>query len=92
MKDKITLVFALLGAAAFLFLVKQIYDMNGHMARMTEQVGGMRISVEAMSADVKAMRESVDHMSLIMVRGSQKIEQLNPMEMMEGFAPGGRVR
>lgn len=88
MKDRITLALALVGAAAFVFLVKQIADMNGHMARMTDQVGGMRNSVEAMSVDVKGMRESVDRMSLIVVRGSQKIEQLNPMEMMEGFVPG----
>ena len=92
MKDLIALAFALLGAIAFLFLVKQVADMNGHMAQMTEQVGSMRHSVETMSADVKGMRESVDRMSLVMVRGSQKIEQLNPMEMMEGFGPGAPVR
>jgi hypothetical protein len=87
-KERIMIVIAFLAGAAFLFLVKQIYEMNGHMARMTDQVGGMRHSVEAMSGDVKRMRESMDRMSLIMVKGSQQIEQLNPMEMMEGFAPG----
>ena len=92
MKDRIVLLMALLGDAAFLFLVKQIYDMNGHMARITEQMAEMGSNMEAMSTDVKGMRESVDRMAMIVARGSQTIEQFNPMEMMEGFVPGGPPR
>jgi hypothetical protein len=62
--------FAVLGGAAFLFMVKLMYDMTGHMARMTDQVaamsadlGRMRGQMETLTADVSGMRGSVAGLS-----------------------------
>jgi len=60
---------ALLGGAAFLFMVKLMHDMTGHMARMTEQVttmssdmGQMRSQMGTLVEQVTGIRESVRYM------------------------------
>lgn len=60
---------AILGGAAFLFMVKLMYDMTGHMARMTEQVtvmssdmGQLRSEMGTMVEQVTGIRESVRYM------------------------------
>jgi hypothetical protein len=59
-----------LGAAAFLVMVKLMYDMTGHMARMTNQIAvisvdlaRMRGQMETMGSDVSGMGESVAALS-----------------------------
>ena len=79
---------AVLGMAAFLLLIKLMNDMTGHMARMTDQVTTMTGHMETLTGDVHGMRQSVDRMSVVLQRGSQQIEQLNPMDMMQGVVPG----
>lgn len=80
-------VLATLAAASFLFLVKLMYDMTVQMTRMTEQVTVMTSQMGRMVDDVHGMREGVDRMSSVLQRGSQQIQQLNPMEMMQGVTP-----
>jgi hypothetical protein len=59
-----------LGGAAFLLMVKLMYDMTNHMGRMTDQVaamsadlGRMRGQMETLTTDVAHMRESVAMLS-----------------------------
>lgn len=85
-------VLAMLAGAAFLFLVKLMYDMSVQMARMTEQVTVMTGQMGKLVEDVHGMREGVDRMSGVIQRGGQQLQQLNPMEMMQGVTPGGRPR
>jgi hypothetical protein len=93
---------ALVGAVAlgaFLFLVKLMNDMTGQMTAMTgqvtrlaDQIVVMNANVQAMGLDVRGMRESMDRMSGVVQRGSQQLEQINPMEMMRGIVPGQQSR
>ena len=59
----------IIGGAAFLFMVKLMYDMTGHMARMSDQVAvmssdmaQMRSQMGAMVEQVTGIRESVRYM------------------------------
>lgn len=105
---------ALIGGAAFLFMVKLMYDMTGHMGRMADQValmsadlGHMRGQMETLSGHVGAMAQAVGHMPALAadVRGirenvgamagvvqstGEKIERINPMDMMQQVVPGTR--
>jgi hypothetical protein len=103
---------AVVGGAAFLFMVKLMYDMTSHMGRMTGQVsaisadlGRMRGQMEGLGGDVAAMRESVaslatdvsgmragvESMAGVVRSGSEQIEKLNPMDMLQRvLPPGGR--
>lgn len=85
-------VLGILGAAAFLFLVKLMHDMTIQMTRMTEQVTIMTGHVETLSADVHGIRGSVDNMSGVLQQSSRQIQQLNPLEMMQGIVPGQQRR
>jgi hypothetical protein len=60
------------GGAAFLAMVKLMYDMTTHMARMTDQVavmaadlGRMRAQMETLVGDVGGIRASVGHMDAL---------------------------
>ena len=60
---------AILGGAAFLFMVKLMYDMTGHMARMTDHVavmsndrGRMRSHMETRVLQVAGIEISVSQM------------------------------
>lgn len=60
---------AILGGGAFLFMVKLMYDMTGHMARMTDQVtvmstdmGLMRSYMETLVEQVAGIETSVRNM------------------------------
>jgi len=96
------LLLALVGAVAlgaFVFLVKLMHDMTVQMTVMTEQVTRMADQVTAMNAniqtmglDVRGMREGMDRMAGVVQRGSQQLEQINPMEMMRGIVPGQQSR
>ncbi len=72
----------LLAGIGFFAMVKIMYDMSGNLARMTDEVA-------AMTADVHAMRESMDRMSTVVGQGAQQMQQVNPMQMMQGVVPGG---
>lgn len=50
---------AILGGAAFLFMVKLMYDMSGHMARMTDQVISMSTDMGQMSSQMETLVEQV---------------------------------
>jgi methyl-accepting chemotaxis protein len=59
----------ILGGAAFLFMVKLMSDMTGHMARMSDQVavmssdlGELRSEMRTMVEQVTGIRESVRYM------------------------------
>ena len=71
----------LLAGIGFFAMVKIMNDMSGNLARMTEQVA-------AMTADVHAMRESMERMAGVVGQGAQQMQQLNPMDMMQGVVPG----
>lgn len=88
MKQSITYLAAALAGFAFLFLVKLMFDMSVQMTRMTEQITQMSGYMQQMSADVHGMREGVERMSGVLQQGSQQIQQLNPMEMIQGVVPG----
>lgn len=69
MQRALTYLMAVLGGAAFLFMVKLMHDMTGHMARMTEQVavmssdmGQMRAQMGTLVEQVTGIRESVRYM------------------------------
>jgi methyl-accepting chemotaxis protein len=111
-----TLLYAaiLLGAAAFLGMLKLMNDMTAHMARMTDQVavmsrdlGRMQAQMETLveevsgiqasvghmaplAEDVHALRESVGSMAGVIHRGSEQIERLNPMDMLQQVMPPQR--
>lgn len=60
---------AVVGGAAFLVMVKLMYDMTGHMARMTDQVavmsadlGRMRGQMETLVGQVGGIESAVGHM------------------------------
>lgn len=58
--NKIVLSIALLvGGVAFLGMLKLMYDMTGHMARMTDQVAVMSTGMERMGAQMEALVEQV---------------------------------
>jgi hypothetical protein len=96
------LLLALFGAVAlgaFVFLVKLMHDMTvqmtvmtGQVTRMADQMTVMNANIQAMGQDVRGMREGMDRMAGVVQRGSQQIEQLNPMEMMRGVVPGQQSR
>lgn len=96
------LLLALVGTVAlgaFLFLVKLMHDMTVQMTVMTEQVtriadqvAVMNENIQTMGLDVRGMREGMDRMAGVVHRGSQQLEQLNPMEMMRGIVPGQQSR
>lgn len=63
---------AAVAAAAFLVLLKLMYDMTGHMSRMTDQVaamsadmGRMRAQMQTMVTEVAGIRASVGHMDAL---------------------------
>lgn len=77
---------ALIGGAAFVFMVKLMYDMTGHMARMTDQVtlmsadlGRMRGQMETLVTQVGGIEQAVAHMPALAadVRGMR--EQIGTM-------------
>jgi hypothetical protein len=74
-------VVAVVAGVSFLAMVKIMADMSDHMARMTGQVAEL-------SADVKGMRASVDRMAEAVLQGSRQMQQVNPMQMVPGIAPG----
>lgn len=60
---------ALIGAAAFLFMVKLMHDMTAHMARMTDQVAvmstdmsRMRAQMETLTGQITVIAGAVEHM------------------------------
>jgi hypothetical protein len=70
MQKAIVFVLALMGGAAFLGMLKLMYDMTGHMARMTDQVavmstdmGRMRGHMETLVGQVSGIQTSVQHMA-----------------------------
>jgi len=84
---------AVLGGVAFLGMVKLMYDMTGHMARMTDQVavmsadlGRMRVQMETLVSDVGGIRSSVGHMNALAadVHGMRE-----SVESMAGFLRAG---
>ncbi len=78
---------AVIAMAAFLFLIKLMYDMSVQMTRMTDQVTMMNTHMEEMVIDVRGMRTSIDRMSFGFQKGSQQMQQMNPMQMMPGVKP-----
>jgi len=88
MKKAAVYLFAALGGAAFLFMVKLMHDMTGHVGRMTDQVTLMAGQMQMLTADVHGMHDGMNRMTGVVQRGSQQIEQFNPMEMMKHMAPG----
>jgi len=69
MQRAVAFLLALVGGAAFLFLVKLMHDMTAHMARMTDQVaaisadlGRVHAQMETLTGHVAAMEASVRHM------------------------------
>jgi hypothetical protein len=69
MQRALTYLLIVLGGGAFLFMVKLMHDMTGHMARMTEQVavmsadmGELRAQMGTMVEQVTGIRESVRYM------------------------------
>lgn len=69
MHKSVIYILALLGGAAFLGMVKLMYDMTGHMARMTDQVavmstdmGRMREQMGTLTEQVAGIQASVQHM------------------------------
>jgi hypothetical protein len=69
MKMAFIYVLILLGGSAFLGMVKIMYDMNGHMAHMTDrvvlmssQVKRMGDQMEKLTEQVSGIRGSVEHM------------------------------
>ena len=90
MSNKIVYPAALIAMLAFLFLIKLMYDMSVQMARMTDQVGSMNSHMERMVTDMHGMRGSIDQMAQAFQKGSQQMEQMNPMDMMQGVMPQGR--
>jgi hypothetical protein len=107
MQRSLVLFMAAIAGAAFLYMVKLMHDMTGHMAEMSGQVaamsadmgrmrgqievmvdkiGGIERSVEHMeglAADVHGMRENVAAMTGVVHEGSEQIQRLNPMQMMD---------
>jgi outer membrane murein-binding lipoprotein Lpp len=84
---------AILGGTAFLGMVKLMYDMTSHMARMTDQVavmsadmGRMRTQMETLVSEVGGIRESVGHMDALAtdVHGMRE-----SVEAMAGFVHSG---
>ena len=82
----------ILGAAAFLFLVKLMHDMTVQMTLMTEQVTIMTGQVGTMASNVHGIRTSVEGMAGVLQQSSQQLQQINPMEMMQGVMPGHQRR
>ncbi len=64
--------------------------MTGHVGRMSDQVAVMAGQMQVLTADVRGMHESMNRMTGVVQRGSQQIEQFNPMEMMKQIAPAQR--
>lgn len=69
MPKTIIYVALLVGGAAFLGMLKLMYDMTGHMARMTDQVavmstdmGRMSVQMATLVEQVSGIQTSVQHM------------------------------
>jgi len=90
LSNKILYPAVLIAMLAFVFLIKLMYDMSVQMTRMTDQVVTMNSHMQRMGEDMRGMRRSVDRMSMAFQKGSQQMEQLNPMDMMQGVMPRGR--
>lgn len=88
--SKIMFPVAVIAMAAFLFLIKLMYDMSVQMTRMTDQVTMMNGHMGEMVTNVQGMRTSVDKMSFAFQKGGQQMQQLNPMNMMPGIEPQNR--
>lgn len=59
MQKTLVYVALLVGAAAFLGMLKLMYDMTGHMARMTDQVAVMSADLGRMNAQMGTLVEQV---------------------------------
>jgi hypothetical protein len=84
---------AILGGTAFLVMVKLMYDMTSHMARMTDQVavmsadmGRMRTHMETLVSEIGGIGKSVGHMDALAtdVHGMRE-----SVESMAGFVHSG---
>jgi hypothetical protein len=69
MRKTVVVILVILGGGAFLGMVKLMYDMSGHMARMTDQVaimstdmGRMRDQMGTLVQHVAGIQASVEHM------------------------------
>ena len=69
MRKTVIYILVLVGGTAFLGMVKLMYDMTGHMARMTDQValmstdmGRMREQMGTLVNQVSGIRDSVQNM------------------------------
>jgi hypothetical protein len=99
LSNKTSYVLAAGAALAMLALLKAMYDMSGHMGRMTDSVETMAREVEQMNGrmetlvgHVAEMRLSMDRMGRVFQQGGAQLERMNPMRIMEGVAPGGGQR
>ena len=90
MSNKIIYPAVLIAMLAFVFLIKLMYDMSVQMTRMTDQVVTMNSHMQRMGEDMRGMRTSVDRMSMAFQKGSRQMEQMNPMDIMQGVMPQGR--
>lgn len=69
--------------------------MQANMETLVEQVAAIAASVGHMPGladDVHGIRESVGGMASVINKGSEQIERLNPMEMMQQMLPSGQRR
>ena len=74
---------AIVGGCAFLFMVKLLYDMTGHMERMTGLIAGMAgdmnrmsVHIDHLAGDVSAMRESMQGLQADMAGMRQSVETM----------------
>ena len=65
-----------LAAGALMF-----YRLLVHMQAMTALMGDISRSVASMSADMSAMRASMQRLDSTLGRGARDLQQLNPMQM-----------
>jgi hypothetical protein len=69
---------------------EDMHRMGQDISGLTEQVNGIRGSVDVMASDMRGMRTSVDRMSGIISAGGKQIQEMNPMGVMQQLMPPGR--
>lgn len=71
-----------------LYVLTLFSQIAGNMDKMAESMNQMTIHVSVMQESLEQMQKNVARIDKNMETGSQQIEQINPMNMIQNMAPG----
>lgn len=78
-------------ATQIVSMAGDMHRMQGDMASLSRDVSGIGEQVRTlpqMAQDMQRMREGMERMSVVVGRGGEQIQQMNPMGIIQQVVPG----